>query len=133
MIVLDTSVIVAIAFDEPERQSFEAAIRGDNDVRLSTASYVEASHVLEGRHGAAGRMTLDAIIERLTSVDGLSLVAFDSIQAELARDAFRRFGKGRHPAALNFGDCFAYALAKALDAPLLYKGGDFDKTDLKRA
>jgi ribonuclease VapC len=62
---------------------------------------------------------------------GLLVVAFDEIQAELAREGFRRYGKGRHPAGLNFGDCFAYALAKALDAPLLYKGTDFGKTDIR--
>lgn len=63
---------------------------------------------------------------------GLTVVAFDDTQAELAREGFRRYGKGRHPAGLNFGDCFAYALARALDAPLLHKAADLDKTDLRR-
>lgn len=131
MIVVDSSAIVAIALAEAEARRFAEAIETDGDPRLSAANCVEASLVMEGRHGASGRVMLDGLISRLRQA-GLTIVALDEVQAELAREGFRRYGKGRHAAGLNFGDCFAYALAKALDAPLLYKGGDFDKTDIKR-
>jgi ribonuclease VapC len=131
MIAVDSSAMVAIVLAEPEALSFARTIEGDGEARLSAANYVETSIVVEGRFGASGQALLDGHMMRFRRA-GLTLVATDETMAELARDGFRRFGKGRHPAGLNFGDCFAYALAKALDAPLLYKGGDFDKTDLKR-
>lgn len=131
MIVADSSAIVAIAFFEPEAVEFFARIEQDKDARLSTANYLECSNVLEGRHGTPGRAMFEQTMIRLAEA-GLTVVAFDEAQAELAREGFRRFGKGRHAAWLNFGDCFAYALAKALDAPLLFKGGDFAKTDVKQ-
>ncbi len=131
MIVVDSSAIVAIALAEAEALRFAEAIESDGDPRLSAANYVEASLVMEGRHGASGQIMFDGLISRLRKA-GLTIVALDEIQAELAREGFRRYGKGRQAAGLNFGDCFAYALAKALDAPLLYKSGDFDKTDIKR-
>lgn len=131
MIALDSSVVVALAQGEPEAGHFSDLIVKDGAAHISTANYVEASNVLEGRHGAAGRMMFETIIDQLQRA-GLATVALDVDMAELAREGFRRYGRGRHPARLNFGDCFAYALAKALDAPLLYKGGDFDKTDVKR-
>jgi len=132
MIIVDTSAIVAIALREAEAEALQARIETDGAARLSAASYVEASNVLEGRLGAAGRVVFENVLRRL-ALQGLAVVAVDANTAEHAREGFRRYGKGRHPAGLNFGDCFAYGLAKALDAPLLYKGGDFDKTDLKRA
>lgn len=131
MIVLDASALVAIALREPEADDFITRIGTDGQTCLSTANYVEVSLVLEGRAGAVGRSSFEALINDLRSI-GMNVVAFDETQAELAREGFRRYGKGRHPAGLNFGDCFAYALAKALDAPLLYKGGDFDQTNVKR-
>ncbi len=88
--------------------------------------------VCEGGEKAPGKALFESEFQLLATL-GLAIVAFDEIQAELAREGFRRYGKGRHAAGLNFGDCFAYALAKALDAPLLFKGGDFAKTDVKRA
>lgn len=132
MIVIDSSAVVAIAHDEPEALHFLQAIDTDGSARMSTANYLETSNVMEGRHGASGEAMLVQVVRRLR-LAGLRFVAFDQLQAELAREGFRRFGKGRHPAGLNFGDCFAYALAKALDAPLLFKGDDFAKTDLTRA
>jgi len=132
MIALDSSAIMAIVLAEPEGLKFSQAIESDGDGRLSAANFLEIANVMEGRYGASGQVLLDGYMVRLKFA-GVSVVAFDEIQAEFAREGFRRFGKGRHPAKLNFGDCFAYALAKALDAPLLYKGDDFDKTDIKRA
>jgi ribonuclease VapC len=131
VIVVDSSAVVAIALREAEADHFAQVLETNGDARMSAATYLETSNVLEGRHGASGDAMFQQVMKRLRDV-GLCLVAFDETQAELARDGFRRYGKGRHPAGLNFGDCIAYALAKALDAPLLYKGGDFDKTDLKR-
>lgn len=130
MIVVDSSAVVAIALREAEADHFAKIIEADRDARMSTASYLETSNVLEGRYGASGEAMFQQVVKRFREV-GLRLVAFDQTQAELAREGFRRYGKGRHPAGLNFGDCFAYALAKALDAPLLYKGTDFGKTDIK--
>jgi ribonuclease VapC len=132
MIAVDSSAIIAIAFSEPEAQRFAAFIEADRDARLAAPNYVETSNVMEARHGASGQAMFEHVLERLRNA-GLQIVAFDGLQAELARAAFRRYGRGRHAAGLNFGDCFAYALAKALDAPLLFKGGDFGKTDVKRA
>jgi ribonuclease VapC len=127
--VIDTSAIVAILFDEPERASFDRLI-ADAGVRLiSAVGRVEAAFVVEGRKGEAGRERLDRFF-RLT---GAEIVAVSAEQADLAVEAFRRFGKGRHPARLNIGDCFAYALAKTTGEPLLFKGGDFPLTDIAAA
>jgi ribonuclease VapC len=93
---------------------------------MSAVSLVEASLVIEGRFGGGGARELDALIAR----SRIQIGAFDGEQAALAREAFRRFGRGRHPAGLNFSDCLAYALAKHLDEPLLFKGDDFAKTDV---
>ncbi|OQW55924.1 MAG: ribonuclease [Proteobacteria bacterium HN_bin10] len=128
--VIDSSAIVAILFSEVEAQRFAELIEADGEARLSAANFLEISNVVESRHGLSGRLILDGAIAHFRAA-GLLVVAFDEIQAELAREGFRRYGKGRHPAGLNFGDCFAYALAKALDAPLLYKGTDFGKTDIR--
>jgi len=129
LIVIDSSVLVAILRDEPERPVFIDAIIDDGESRISAATYVEASMVMELRFGDRGGREIDTLLDDV----GIATIPFDQAQAKLAREAFRRFGKGRHRAALNFGDCFAYALAKILDAPLLFKGDDFALTDLKRA
>lgn len=131
MIAIDSSAVVAIVLAEAEAHHFAKIMEEDGDARLSAANYVETANVIEGRFGASGAALLDGYMARFR-VAGMTVVAFDETQAELAREGFRRYGKGRHPAGLNFGDCFAYALAKALDAPLLYKGADFDKTDLRQ-
>lgn len=124
--VIDTSALLAILQNEPERRLFNEAIEAEETRSLSTASYVEASIVLESRFGAEGVRDLDHLIAR-------AQITFEPVgieQAQLARDAFRKFGKGRHPAGLNFGDCFSYALSRSLDRPLLFKGNDFPRTDV---
>lgn len=127
--VIDPSALLAILQDEPERRVFNEVIEAASQRRLSTASFVELSIVIEARRGAEGIRDLDLFL----TTAGIELVAFDTGQARLAREGFRRFGKGRHPAALNLGDCFSYALALALDEPLLFKGDDFPLTDVKLA
>jgi len=124
--VIDTSALLAILQDEPERRSFNEAIEAAESRVMSVATYVEVSIVVESRYGAEGLRELDRFVDRA----GIELVGVDVGQGKIARDAFSRFGKGRHPAALNFGDCFAYALARILAQPLLFKGDDFSKTDL---
>ncbi|HJS89988.1 MAG TPA: type II toxin-antitoxin system VapC family toxin [Steroidobacteraceae bacterium] len=124
--VLDTSAILAILQDEPERRKFNEAIEAAETRLLSTASYVECSMILESRYGADGIRDLDLLIAKAQ----VSLVAVDEEQANLARRAFRKYGKGRHPAGLNFGDCFSYALAQSLNEPLLFKGNDFPQSDV---
>jgi ribonuclease VapC len=124
--VLDTSALLAILQDEPERRAFNVAIEAADSRLLSTASFVEASVVLEVRYGAEAVRELDAFIDRA----GITLVPVDAEQARVARLAFSRYGKGRHRASLNFGDCFAYALALTRGESLLYKGDDFLHTDL---
>jgi ribonuclease VapC len=124
--VLDTSALLAILFDEPERRTFAETIEAAEARRLSAASFVESSMILESRHGAEGVRALD----RLLATAHIETVAVDLLQATAAREAFRQFGRGRHPAGLNFGDCFSYALAKCCTEPLLFKGGDFSRTDV---
>jgi len=124
--VLDTSALLAILQDEPERRSFNEAIEAAAGRVMSAATFVELSIVIESRYGAEGLHDLDLFLARA----GIELVAVDLDQAREARLAFSRYGKGRHPAGLNFGDCFAYALARQLGEPLLYKGDDFSRTDV---
>ncbi|WP_373508255.1 type II toxin-antitoxin system VapC family toxin [Thiocapsa sp.] len=127
--VIDPSALLAILQDEPERRAFNELIEAASQRRLSTASFVELSIVIEARLGAEGIRDLDLFL----ATAGIELVAFDMAQARLAREGFRRFGKGRHPAGLNLGDCFSYALVRALDEPLLFKGDDFPLTDVNVA
>jgi len=124
--VIDTSALVAIFSNEPERRVFIDAIEAADARRISAASWVEVSIVMEVRHGAEGLRDLDLFLERAN----VEVVGIDRDQARAARYAFSRYGKGRHRAALNFGDCFAYALAKTFAEPLLCKGADFMHTDL---
>jgi ribonuclease VapC len=124
--VIDTSAVIAVLTDEPERRQFVEAIESAEVRFMSTASYVETAIVIEARHGAEGVRDLDRLIERAE----VELMALDVRQAKLAAEAFRRYGNGRHPAGLNYGDCFSYALAMALDEPLLFKGNDFSQTDV---
>jgi ribonuclease VapC len=126
--VIDTSALLAILFDEPERRAFNEAIESAETRLISAASFVEVSIVIESRYGPDGIRDLDLYLSRA----GIDLVGFDSDQAFVARQAFRHYGKGRHRANLNLGDCFSYALAKSLGEPLLFKGEDFSKTDLER-
>lgn len=126
--VLDTSVILAILFDEPERHAFNRLVVGDPVRLLSAVNRVEAAIVVEARKGAAGRTALD----RFLAAAEIEIASVTSEQAELACEGFRRYGRGRHPAGLNLGDAFAYALSKATGEPLLFKGGDFAQTDVAR-
>ena len=127
--VLDTSVIVAILLDELGRAAFDRRIEEDPRRLVSAATRIEATFVIEGRKGAAGRERL----ERFFDLTGAEIMPVTLDQAEIACAAFRRYGKGRHPAALNLGDVFAYALAKATGEPLLFKGDDFARTDIASA
>ena len=124
--VIDASALLAILQDEPERRSFNEAIEAADARLMSVANFVEVSIVLEMRYGAEGVRDLDLFVERA----GIQLIGVDVEQARAARRAFSRFGKGRHAAGLNYGDCFAYALAMVLGEPLLYKGSDFAQTDV---
>ena len=124
--VIDTSALVAMLSAEPEAEMFEAAVEGDPVRLMSTASYLEAAIVIETRFGEAGGRELDLWIHRA----GIELVAVNVDQAEVARSAYRRYGKGRSNAGLNYGDCFAYALSKVSGEPLLFKGNDFTHTDI---
>jgi ribonuclease VapC len=127
--VIDSSAVLAILQNEPERRAFNEAIAAAETRLLSAASLVELSIVLEARFGPEGQGDLDLFL----STAQIEIVALDRDQAELARGAFSRYGKGRHRAGLNFGDCFAYALAQWAGDPLLFKGDDFSHTDLQSA
>ncbi len=127
--VVDSSALIAILRGEPEEPAFRNVIRTAPNRLLGAPTRVEASMVALGRRGEPGLEQMQALIERLE----LEVVPFSDDQAKLAIEAFRRFGKGRHPAGLNYGDCFSYALAKATGEPLLFKGDDFSQTDIKRA
>lgn len=127
--VIDTSALVAILLDESDRRQFTRAIANASVRVLSAATLVEAGNVIEARLGEAGGRELDLLLHRAD----VKVLSVDETQAELARSAWRRFGKGRHPAALNYGDCFSYALAVQRDEPLLFKGDDFAATDIGSA
>jgi ribonuclease VapC len=127
--IIDTSAIIAILTDEPERRVFNEAIEKSDICLLSAAGFVEASIVMENSRGYEGLRDFDLWL----AAAGIELSPIDADQAHIARQAFRQYGKGRHPAALNFGDCFSYALAKATGFPLLFKGEDFKKTDVQKA
>ena len=127
--VIDSSALLAILQDEPERRALVEAIESADRRCLAVVNLVEASIVLEARRGPTAARLLDTLVERA----GIDVVGVDREQGELARRAFARFGKGRHSAGLNFGDCFAYALAQAFGDALLFKGGDFSQTDVTPA
>ncbi|MDH4155541.1 MAG: type II toxin-antitoxin system VapC family toxin [Nitrospira sp.] len=129
MIVIDTSAVVAILRDEAERRTFNEVIEGAKRCLMSAVSFVEASMVMESRMGYDGLRDFELFVLKA----GIEIVPVDVEQANIARGAFRKFGKGRHAANLNFGDCFSYALAKATDAALLFKGHDFSRTDIEVA
>lgn len=126
--VIDTSALLAILQDESERRAFNEAIEAADSRSLAVASFVEISIVIEARHGAEGIRHLDRFLDRAK----VTVVPMDLEQGRLARQAFSRFGKGRHEAGLNFGDCFSYALAQVLGEPLLFKGEDFSRSDVIR-
>lgn len=127
--VIDTSALVAILTGEPEQAAFIRAIEQAATRLLSTATWVETSIVIGSRYGPAGLHQLD----RLLTVAQVMIVPVDVEQARFAREAYQRYGKGRHPAGLNFGDCFSYALATCRRQALLFKGNDFSRTDVSGA
>lgn len=126
--VIDTSAIVAIALNEPDAAEIEVQIADDPVRLISAATVLEATIVLETRLGDAGGREFDLWLLKI----GAEIVPVDTEQSDAARRAWRRFGKGRHPAALNYGDCFSYALALTRGEPLLFHGQDFAKTDVNR-
>jgi ribonuclease VapC len=124
--VIDASAIIAILFDEPERVRFAAAMEAAALRLLSAVTLVETTMVVECRKGPRAVRLVDRFVEE----GEVEVLPVTIEQAQLACGAFRAFGKGRHAAGLNLGDCFAYALAKASGEPLLFKGNDFAKTDV---
>ena len=129
MIIVDASVLCAILLDEPERDQFvDLLTRGSNPL-ISPVNYWEALVSMERRLGDSGA----AHVERLCERANVRVAAMGQADTALVFNAWRSFGKGRHPAALNLGDCFAYALAKSRGMPLLFKGDDFPKTDVRSA
>jgi ribonuclease VapC len=129
VIVVDTSAIVAILKEEAEGAGFAVTIGEADSCLLSAVSLFEASMLMIG----ASRPELAQPLDRLIRELAIEIVPFDEDLARVSRAAFIRFGKGRHPAGLNFGDCVSYALARSRGLPLLYKGGDFTKTDVVSA
>lgn len=128
--IVDSSAVIAILRDEPEAASFAAAIATATHRRISAVNFVESAAVIDGSRDPIASRRFDEFF----AAAQIKVEAVDEQQAKLARDAYRDFGKGSgHPAKLNFGDCFAYALAKAKSEPLLFKGRDFGKTDVAGA
>ncbi|MGF1648162.1 MAG: type II toxin-antitoxin system VapC family toxin [Kineosporiaceae bacterium] len=124
--VIDTSALMAMLSGEPEAERFEAMVESDPVRLMSTATALEAAIVVETRFGEPGGRELDLWLHRAD----VGLVAVDVAQLAAARRAHRRYGKGRHPAGLNYGDCFSYALSAVSGEPLLFKGEDFGRTDV---
>jgi ribonuclease VapC len=127
--IVDSSVIVAVLRAEPEARDFARAIESAMLCRISAANYLEAAVVIDSSRSAISSRRFDDFFR----ASRIAVEAVTPRQAEIAREAYRDFGKGRHKAGLNFGDCFAYALAKEMDEPLLFKGNDFRHTDIEPA
>lgn len=128
--IVDTSALIAILRSEPEASAFAETIECAGLRRLSAASYVEVGAVID----RAGDAIASRRVDELLAIAGIEIEAVTASQAQVAREAYRDFGKGSgHPARLNFGDCFSYALARATGEPLLFKGDDFQHTDIASA
>ena len=127
--IVDSSAVLAVLYREPDAARYETAIAMAQNCSMSVANVLETSIVVEGRGGMVAGRELDAFLDGA----GIALVPVTAEHVEAARHAWRRFGKGNHRAALNFGDCLAYALAKTTGEPLLFKGEDFAHTDVKPA
>ena len=127
--VIATSAIMAILFGETDQARLVAAIEAAPVGLISAVTRVELACVVEGRKGEAGR----ALLEEFLRAAAIETVSVTAAQADVAIEAFRRFGRGRHPAGLNLGDCFSYALARVRNEALLFKGDDFSRTDLRAA
>jgi ribonuclease VapC len=126
--VLDTSALLALLLDEPEAEDFRLAVEEDATRLVSAATLLETALVIEARKGDPGGRELDTLVQKAEVI----IVPVEAEHVAEARRAYRRFGKGRHAAGLNFGDVFAYALARVSGEPLLFKGDDFTKTDIGR-
>ena len=127
MIVVDTSALVAILQEEPDAAVFAAALAEADPPLMSAVSLAETGIVMLNRHGPKSARLVDSLIrEAEFQVENVT-----AQHARLAQEAYVLYGKGRHAAGLNFGDCFSYALAKAMDLPLLFKGDDFKQTDIE--
>ena len=124
--IIDTSALVSILDQEAEAERLARAVAADSERMLSAANLVETGIVMQVRRGDEAARDLDLLLAKLK----IEIIPVSGKQANLARKAFQHYGRGRHPAKLNFGDCFAYALAKDSSAPLLFKGNDFSKTDI---
>lgn len=130
MIVVDSSALVAVLLKEPNYLAFVEALATNAELLIGVPNALEVVMVGVGKLGESGRAKAEALIAE----SGVRIVAMEREQFDLAVEAFMQFGRGRnHPARLNYGDCMAYALAKSLDAPLLFKGDDFGKTDIRSA
>ena len=127
--IIDTSALLAILFAEDDAEAYARAIAGAETRLLSAANYLETGIVIDQQINPTAGRQLDALVTRAQ----IGIESVTREQADLARQAYVDFGKGNHPAGLNFGDCFAYALAKATGLPLLFKGDDFSRTDLRSA
>jgi ribonuclease VapC len=126
-VVIDTSALLAILLGEPEREKFLQLLSESETRLLSAANALETAIVVESRRGEVAGREFDLFLHRTR----IEIVSVDAEQFSIARFAWRKYGKGRHPAALNFGDCFAYALTKIATEPLVAKGEDFRRTDLQ--
>ncbi|MGB4783043.1 type II toxin-antitoxin system VapC family toxin [Candidatus Methylomirabilis sp.] len=127
--IVDSSALLAILFNERDAETYAHALTQADACRMSAANFVEVAIVVEAQTTESGSRQFDAFFRRA----GIAIEAVTEEQAHVARQAYTDFGKGRHPAGLNFGDCFAYALAKVTGEPLLFKGEDFKKTDITSA
>ena len=125
--VVDTSALIAILFGEPETESFVQALVNDPKKMISAFNILESAIVVEAKKGEAGGRELDLLVHRAR----IETIPLNGDQVELALAAWRKYGKGNHPAGLNIGDCCAYALAKYSGEPLLFKGRDFSQTDIR--
>jgi ribonuclease VapC len=125
--VIDTSAVLALLWDEDDAPRILAALENDTTRLMSAASVVEAGIVVQAKYGDSGERELDVLLQRLA----VDVVPVTEEQTEYARSAFRLYGKGRHPAGLNYGDCFSYALAVVGGEPLLFTGNDFSKTNVR--
>ncbi len=127
--VIDTSVLVSILLHEPDAAALSEKMAAAKNRSTSVCSYMEASMVVIARRGPEWADAIDRALYEMN----IAIVPLSVQQAKLAREAFIRFGKGRHPAGLNFGDCFVYALARQTNSSVLFKGNDFSKTDIRVA
>ena len=127
--VIDTSALIAILFGEPEALTFTKAVADASRKLISAFNVLETGIVVEARKGESGGREFDLLMHRAQ----IEIVGMNTDQAEIARSAWRKYGKGNHPAGLNIGDCCAYALAKYSGEPLLFKGNDFSQTDIQSA